>query len=287
MNDINDIEKVKKEYKLNKNEYEEMYQNARKIVFQNAKVYKNPIAIIVGGQTGAGKGGIDVYSKKEFKKQELDSIVIDVDCYRMLHPRAEEIVKKYPTWYNDITAQETSPIAQALLQETIEKGYNFIFEGTMKSTEILDTMKKMPKNYNKIVRVIATSPKESLLTAFERNEEQVNAVGYGRFTNVDVHDFSYEGVANTLKTIEESKVPDRIQIFTRGKDIVTPELVYDSNREKNEYNTAYESLIAYRKINGENMKDTIVDRLNKILNERVVDSRELQQREKLKNRMRM
>lgn len=284
---MNDIEKIKKEYKLNENEFEEMYQNARKIVFQNAKTYKNPIAIIVGGQTGAGKGGIDVYSKKEFEKQKLDSIVIDVDSYRMLHPRGEEIVKKYPTWYNDITAQETGPIAKALLEETIEKGYNFIFEGTMKNTEILETMKKMPKNYNKIVRVIATSPKESLLTAFERNEEQVVAVGYGRFTNVDVHDFSYEGVAKTLKIIEESKVPDRIQIFTRGKDIVSPELVYDSNREKNEYNTAYESLIAYRKISEERIKDTITDRLNKLLNGRTIDNRELEQREKLKKKMRM
>ena len=284
---MNEIEEIKKEYKLNEKEYEEMYQNARKIVFQNAKTYKNPIAIIVGGQTGAGKGGIDVYSKKEFKKQMLDSIVIDVDSYRMLHPRGEEIVKKYPTWYNDITAQETGPIAKALLKETIEKGYNFIFEGTMKNTEILETMKKMPKNYTKIVRVIATSPKESLLTAFERNEEQVEAVGYGRFTNVDVHDFSYEGVAKTLKVIEESKVPDRIQIFTRGEDIVSPKLVYDSNREKNEYNTAYESLIAYRKINEERMKDTITDRLNKLLNGRTIDNRELEQREKLKKKMRM
>ena len=284
---MDNIENVKKKYKLSEKEYEEMYQNARKIVFQDAKTYKNPTAIIVGGQTGAGKGGIDVYSKKEFKEQKVDSIVIDVDSYRMLHPKGEEIVKKYPTWYNDITAQETGPIAKELLKETIEKGYNFIFEGTMKNTEILETMRKMPKNYNKIVRVIATSPKESLLTAFERNEEQVNAVGYGRFTNVDVHDFSYEGVAKTLKIVEESKVPDRIQIFTRGKDIVSPELVYDSNNDKNEYNTAYETLIAYRKINEEKMKDTIEDRLNLLLNERIIDDRELEQREKLKEKMRM
>ena len=284
---MSDIEKIKKEYKLNEEEYKMMYENTRKIVFQDAKTYENPIAIIVGGQTGAGKGGIDVYSKKEFKKQGLDSIVIDVDSYRMLHPKGEEIVKKYPTLYNDITAQETGPIAKALLQETIEKGYNFIFEGTMKNTEILETMKKMPKNYTKIVRVIATSPKESLLTAFERNEAQIEAVGYGRFTNVDVHDFSYEGVEKTLKIIEDSKVPDRIQIFTRGKDIVSPELVYDSSIEKNEYNTAYETLIAYRNKDEKKMKDTIKERVNDILNSRIVADAELAQREKLKQKMEM
>lgn len=284
---MEDIEKIKKEYKLDEKQYEEMYQNARKIVFQNAKTYKNPTAIIVGGQTGAGKGGLDVYSKKEFREQNVDSIVIDVDSYRMLHPKGDEIVKKYPTLYNDITAQETSPIAKALLEETIEKGYNFIFEGTMKNTEILETMKKMPKSYKKIVRVIATSPKESLLTAFERNEAQINTIGYGRFTKVDVHDFSYEGVAKTLKIIEESKVPDRIQIFTRGKDIVSPELVYDSYNDKNEYNSAYETLLKYRKIDEEKMKDTIEDRLKKILNGRTIDTKELEQREKLRQKMRM
>ncbi len=281
------IEEIKKEYKLNEEQFEEMYQNVRKIVFENAKTYENPTAVIIGGQTGAGKGGIDVYSKKEFKKQNMDSIVIDVDSYRMLHPRGEEIVKKYPTWYNDITAQEVNPIAKKIIKETIDKGYNFIFEGTMKNTEVLETMKNMPKNYNKVVRVIATSPKESLLTAFERNEAQVNTVGYGRFTNVDTHDLSYEGVAKTLKIIEESKVPDRIQIFTRGEDIVSPKLVYDSNNKNNEYNTAYETLVEYRKKDEEKMKDTIEERLNSILNERIVDDRELEQREKLKQKMGM
>lgn len=282
---MDEINEIKRKYKLNKQEFNEMYQQTRKIVFMDAKTYESPTAILIGGQTGAGKGGIDVYSKREFKKQNLDSIVIDVDCFRMLHPKAEEIIKKYPTSYTDITAQETGPIAKALLEEAIEKGYNFIFEGTMKNTEILDTMRNMPQKFNKIVRVIATSPKESLLTAFERNEEQVNKIGYGRFTNVEVHDYSCEGVEKTLKIIEESGVPDRIQIFTRGKDIVLPELVYDNASKNNKYETAYETLIEYRKINEEKMYSTIQDRLNKILNSRKIDKKEEKQRELLWQRL--
>lgn len=284
---MQDLNRIKQEYKLNEEEYEKMYQNARKMIFRNAKTYKNPTAIIIGGQTGAGKGGIDVFSKREFKENNLDSIVIDVDVYRMLHPKANEIITRYPTLYTEITGQETSPIAKALLTEAIEKGYNFIFEGTMKNTEILETMRNMPQNYTRIVRVIATSPKESLLTAFERNEEQINLIGYGRFTNVEVHNISCEGVAKTLKIIEESKVPDRIQVFTRGKDIVSPELVYDSIKEFNEYNTAYETLIAYRKINEIHMVDSIKNRLKNILNDRNIEEREKEQREKLKLEMRM
>lgn len=282
---MEDLELVKKKYKLDEEQFEKMYQQAREMIFGNTKTYDNPTAIIIGGQTGAGKGGIDVFSKREFKENGLESIVIDVDVYRMLHPKAEEIIKKYPTMYTEITGQETGPIAKLLLQEAIQKGYNFIFEGTMKNTEVLETMREMPKKFTKIVRVIATSPKESLLTAFERNEEQVELIGYGRFTNVEVHDFSCEGVAKTLKIIEESNVPDRIQIFTRGKDIVSPDLVYDSECDTNEFKTAYETLVEYRKINEEKMIDTVKERVNTLLNDREIEENEQEQRILLKKRL--
>lgn len=282
---MEDLELVKKKYKLDEEQFEKMYQQAREMIFGNTKTYDNPTAIIIGGQTGAGKGGIDVFSKREFKENGLESVVIDVDVYRMLHPKAEEIIKKYPTMYTEITGQETGPIAKLLLQEAIQKGYNFIFEGTMKNTEVLETMREMPKKFTKIVRVIATSPKESLLTAFERNEEQVELIGYGRFTNVEVHDFSCEGVAKTLKIIEESNVPDRIQIFTRGKDIVSPDLVYDSECDTNEFKTAYETLVEYRKINEEKMIDTVKERVNALLNDREIEENEQEQRNLLKKRL--
>lgn len=282
---MEDLELVKKKYKLDEEQFEKMYQQAREMIFGNTKTYDNPTAIIIGGQTGAGKGGIDVFSKREFKENGLESVVIDVDVYRMLHPKAEEIIKKYPTMYTEITGQETGPIAKLLLQEAIQKGYNFIFEGTMKNTEVLETMREMPKKFTKIVRVIATSPKESLLTAFERNEEQVELIGYGRFTNVEVHDFSCEGVAKTLKIIEESNVPDRIQIFTRGKDIVSPDLVYDSECDTNEFKTAYETLVEYRKINEEKMIDTVKERVNTLLNDREIEENEQEQRILLKKRL--
>ena len=282
---MEDLELVKKKYKLDEEQFEKMYQQAREMIFGNTKTYDNPTAIIIGGQTGAGKGGIDVFSKREFKENGLESVVIDVDVYRMLHPKAEEIIKKYPTMYTEITGQETGPIAKLLLQEAIQKGYNFIFEGTMKNTEVLETMREMPKKFTKIVRVIATSPKESLLTAFERNEEQVELIGYGRFTNVEVHDFSCEGVAKTLKIIEESNVPDRIQIFTRGKDIVSPDLVYDSECDTNEFKTAYETLVEYRKINEEKMINTVKERVNALLNDREIEENEQEQRILLKKRL--
>ena len=78
-----------------------------------------------------------------------------------------------------------------------------------------------------------------------------------------------------------------IQVFTRGKDIVTPDLVYDSECKDNKYDSASETLEKYRLANEENIKDTIKERLNEILNSRKVEAKEEKEREKLIKEMEM
>ena len=279
---LEEMEHIKKDYKTNNVEYEEMLKKAREMTFFDCKTYEKPIAVFVGGQTGAGKGGIDVYSTQEFRKMNVKSTVIDDDQYRMLHPRAREILKKYPTLYTEITGVETATITSSILKEAISKRYNFVFEGTMKNTRILDeTMKNMPDCFTKIVRVMATSNLESLLTAFERNEAQIEIVGYGRFTNVLTHNKSYDGVLNTLKVIEESGVPEIIEVLARTENILAPRLVYSSQNKNNRYKSAYEALIEEREKNREEAKKSAMDRLKKILSARNVGEDEKQQRKLL------
>lgn len=276
---LEEINKIKDYYKTNENDYKEMLKKAKEMTFFYCKSYDNPIAVFVGGQTGAGKGGIDVYSMKEFNKMNLKATVIDDDQYRMLHPYAKEILKKYPTLYTEITGVETGTITKEVLKEAIDSHYNFVFEGTMKNTRILDeTMKNMPECYTKIVRVMATSNLESLLTAFERNEAQIEIVGYGRFTNVLTHNKTYVGVLETLKKIEESKVPNFTEVLARTENIMEPKLVYSSKNLNNEYESAYIALIQERTKNREKIISTVNERIKKILNTRETEEYEKEQR---------
>ena len=57
---------------------------------------------------------------------------------------------------------------------------------------------------------------ESLLTAFERNDEQVNMSGYGRFTNVATHNKTYEGVLIRLDEFDQKARYGHERYFTRG-----------------------------------------------------------------------
>ena len=219
---------------------------------------------------------------QEFNKINLKATVIDDDGYRLLHPKAKEILKKYPLLYTEITGVETSLITSEILKEAIEKRYNFIFEGTMKNTRILETMRKMPKEYTKIVRVMATSNIESLLTAFERNEAQIEVVGYGRFTNTLTHNKTYDGVLTSIQEVEKSGVPEVIEIFARTEDITMPKCIYSSKSNNNIYSSAYEAMKKEREINKESVKETVDKRLADILNNRNVEKFENIQRNILK-----
>lgn len=140
-------------------------------------------------------------------------------------------------------------------------------------------MKAMPDYFNKIVRVMAVPKVESLLTAFERNDEQVNISGYGRFTNVETHNITYEGVLNTIKTIESQDNNIIIEVFTRGKDMTFPIKVFNSKENKEK---ASDKIVEER-INGEEqVLKTANERLKKLLNNlRPKDEYEEKQLEKL------
>lgn len=275
----NELEKIKKEYELSEEEYKKMYNKCKYVTFYNCTVCDSPTAVFVGGQTGSGKGGIDVYSEKEFLKNNINAALIDVDVYRALYPRAEEILKKYPTIYTDITAKTTGKIVKEIIKYAIENKYSFIFEGTMRNVESFETMKAMPSYFNKIVRVMAVPKAESLLTAFERNDEQVNLSGYGRFTNVETHNITYNGVLNTIKTIEEEDKSIIIEVFIRGNDMTSPIKVFCS---RNNSNKASDEIIKQR-IKGEKKSlELSNERLQKLLcNLRPKDKYEEEQLNKL------
>lgn len=257
------VENAKLGYQITEEQYDEMYKKCRYITFFHCEMEEKPIAVFVGGQTGSGKGGIDVFSKQELLKENKNVAILDVDVYRALYPYTNEIMKECPTLYTEITAKTTGKILKNLMAEAIENRYDFIFEGTLRNTEALETMKKMPKYYKKYVRIMATSDIESLLTAFERNYEQIKISGYGRFTNVETHNITYNGVLETLKAIEASNENITIEIFKRGKDMTSPIRIYSSDFDNE---VASKILMEQRTIDRNKFKIERKKRFNNLIN---------------------
>ena len=130
--DLSDVIKIKQKYALTQEELEEMYLKVHLLTFQGVEAASDkPIAIVIGGQPGAGKSGLVIKSKNEFNIMKKEAILLDLDLYRGLYKNSIEIAKNYPTLYTEITNIASGKIMEKISETVIKEGYNFIFEGTM------------------------------------------------------------------------------------------------------------------------------------------------------------
>lgn len=195
-------EKILKRYKLSETEHNNLYEMIKRIWTDDKFPVENPIAIIIGGQTGAGKSGIISYSKKMFDDGNV--VVINSDEIKPFHPQSAEIAKEYPEMYTMITDQESNTWTSKLFEDTREQGYNIIFEGTMKNNRVADDAIQdlIKRGYTVVVRGIAVCDLESRLSILERYEAQVATKGWGRLVVADHHNQTYQGMPNTISYIE-------------------------------------------------------------------------------------
>lgn len=224
-------------------EFEEMYKKSFLVTFgghieKNIK-NNNRTAVILGGQTGAGKTGLVNLTNREALLKNSSYYLIDDDQYRKFYPRYDEIMVECPEYATILTAIGSGPITPKIMKYASDNGMNFIFDGTMKNTRIYETAKQW-ENYNITYKVMATSRIESLLSIFERNA-YLRRNGFGRPISVEAHDETYNGLEDTIRTIEANE-NENIEIYMRGKyESSMPDLIY-SPKQKGIYQSAVEAL---------------------------------------------
>ena len=261
-----EIEEVKTKYQLSEEEFEEMYEEAKRLIIGNRQPSKGkPTAIVTGGQPGAGKIGLVLKSKRDFKAKSEEVVVLDSDIYRGLYKKSMEIAEKYPELYSEITDKATGKITNRLLNELIQNGYDFIFEGTMAKINIIDSLKASPIEYNIIARLIATSREESLLSVFERYALMIENMGIGRLATIEAHDRRYESFTEVAKELERRDI--EVEVYERSESLETiayPILLYKTSSSQNIYHSVQEALAEGRKKSYKKCKANILERLQEL-----------------------
>lgn len=243
------------------------FHKAHKEIQDNRKSIANSEAVVLGGQAGAGKGGLAILAKKEFIEQGKEIFLIDDDQYRKCYPKEkrEKLLEECPEHYTKITAIGSSTVTPKIMKYASDNGLNFIFDGTMKNPRIIETAMSW-NNYKINWKIMATSKLESLISVFERNDK-LRKQNDCRFLTVDVHNETYSGLASTVMNLESLENMGRIQVYKRGEKPEEPRLVYDSTVENQKYKTAVSALNGARE---ENKKECIAqgvdNRIEKLKN---------------------
>ncbi|HGA3909700.1 TPA: type II toxin-antitoxin system toxin PezT [Streptococcus agalactiae] len=186
-----------------------------------------PKAVLLGGQSGAGKTTIHRIKQKEFQG---NIIIIDGDSFRSQHPNYLALQEEYGKYSVDYTKDFAGKMVEHLIGELSKQSYHLLIEGTLRTTEVPRKTAQLLKSrgYQVSLALIATKPELSYLSTLIRYEE-LYAIdpNQARATPKEYHDGIVEHLVDNLRELENDKLFNRIQIYQRDRHCV-----YDSETDK-------------------------------------------------------
>ena len=206
-------------YKLPQDIHNYIFNEIINDLFDGKTPVQNPQIFILGGQPGAGKS---VLTKRIYETfDDPNMVVINSDEFRLNHPCAQEIFAKHDKDFAVYTDPDVRVWGKRIFDEAIAGHYNIIFEGTMRTTMICDTIKNLQAEGYKInIMAMAVPEVESRISIYARYQEQLDNYPLARFTSKISHDAAYYGMLDTLRQIENEHLYDTINVYNRAGDIV-------------------------------------------------------------------
>ena len=206
-------------YKLSDEQHKKILNRICRNLFYGKTPAANPQIFILGGQPGAGKS---VLTKRTFDKfNNGNFVVINSDEFRTQHPNAQEIFDNHDKDFAAYTDPDVRVWGSEVFDAAIKGRYNIIFEGTMRTTQICETIKRLQaEKYTVNILAMAVPEVESRISIYARYQEQLEKYPIARFTSRFSHDAAYHGMLDTLQKIENEKLYNTITIYNREGNIV-------------------------------------------------------------------
>ena len=233
-----ELQKLVDMYTLSQEQFEEYRKNVIMTLTTGVQPAENTkeILMIIGGQPGAGKTRL---STAVYEELQRNAVKVDFDELRALHPFYQTVCASYPEIVHRILQFDTNKVKKDVLKYLINNRYNVIYEGALRVTQgFVDfTRDFKEKGYNVKLNVMAVPELESYGSSFVRYAMALLTNKTPRWVEKGLHDASYEGVKNTVRTFEEQNISDDIRVFVRGdNEVSNPQKIY--SKEGNEYKDA-------------------------------------------------
>ena len=171
--------------------------------------HDRPQAILLGGQSGAGKTTLHHVFFEMFKK---DVIVVNGDEYRKLHPRFFALQSAYGDKAVDYTAQWAGKMVEAIVEALSSAGYNLVIEGTLRTSQVpLATATLLrERGYDVSLALMAVKPEISLVSCQLRYGHMRLAGTTPRATDPAHHRKIVDQIVRNLAVLEDSGMFDQI-----------------------------------------------------------------------------
>lgn len=190
-------------------------------LFAGAKPSNQPVAVIFGGQPGAGKSAAVDAAMRDLEPHggAVQIIGDDLRGYHPQYARLMEADDKTAAFYTD---RDTGKWVEKSIAEAKAQRVNIVIEGTMRDgNKVAETMQSLrAAGYQIDARALAVNERLSQQGIMQRYEEQKADRGTGRMTTPEAHKAAFDGMPVTLERIERDKLADRLTIYRRGAEAI-------------------------------------------------------------------
>lgn len=225
---------------------------------------QRPIAVITGGQPGAGKSALIATYKSILENQyNIKPVINNADFYRFCVPGSYRIAADFPESASKLTDPVVKLMRKNLMEESIVQGQSIIIENTLGDTIAFDRMTES-KVHDIWLALMAVPREESLLSDFERYIKMKDACDVARLVSVEAHDKRYYALDKIANQLENRGV--RTIVHSRGKtdqDFAVVE--YDSaDKEDRRYANVVDAMAQVRAKKFKEAVPTFPERLKTI-----------------------
>lgn len=176
---------------------------------------KKPVAVITGGQPGAGKSALIATYKAILEQQYgIKPVINNADFYRFCVPGSYRIAADFPESASKLTDPVVKLMRKNLMEESIAQGQSIIIENTLGDTIAFDRMSES-KVHDIWLALMAVPREESLLSDFERYIKMKEACDVARLVSVEAHDKRYYALDKIADQLENRGV--RTIVHSRGE----------------------------------------------------------------------
>lgn len=210
------------QYRLSEAEHQATFDNDIKPdLFAGAKPSGQPVAVIFGGQPGAGKSAAVDAALRELAPHG-GAVPIIGDDLRGYHPHYARLMERDDKSAAFYTDRDTGQWVEKAIAEAKAQRVNIVIEGTMRDgNKVAATMESLrAAGYEIDARALAVNSRLSEQGILQRYENQKADRGTGRMTTPEAHRAAYDGMLSTLERIERDKLADRVTIYRRGAEAI-------------------------------------------------------------------
>lgn len=175
----------------------------------------HPKAVLLGGQSGAGKSLLHSIFKE---KHGGNVIVVNGDEYRSLHPRFTQIQERYGVDAPAHTTAWAGRMVEALVDALSAEHYNLVIEGTLRTADVpLRTAELLrERGYNVSLALMAVKSEISLASCQIRYEHMRIAGTTPRAVDPEHHAKIINEIVGNLGVLEQSELFDAVSLYNRA-----------------------------------------------------------------------